>query len=53
MMVKIGIALIVVLILAVWFTRAPKRSGLENGTRITLTASGTVLYATLNDTSAA
>ncbi len=47
------IGLIVLVVLVVWFKQPPKRTGLENGTRITLTSQSMVLHATLNDTVAA
>ncbi len=50
----IFIAIIVVLAgLVFWFAQAPKRSGLENGTKITLTSEDVVIHATLNNTKAA
>ncbi len=43
----------ILVFLVIWFSRPPKRRGLENGTRITLTAGSIVLHATLNVTKAA
>ena len=50
---RLIIILLVIILLVIWFIRPPKRSGLENGTRITLTSGGKILHATLNDTKAA
>ena len=45
-----AIAILCVIGIAVYCTREPKRSGLENGTRIELIIKDTVLHATLNNT---
>lgn len=47
------IGLIVLVLVVVWFKQPPRRIGLENGTRITLTSENMVIHATLNDTEAA
>ncbi len=48
-----GIVIVIIVLLVLWFKQAPRRSGLEHGTRITLTSKYGVLHATLNHSVAA
>ncbi len=52
-MIRVLIIIAVLVLLIFWFSRPPRRSGLENGTRVTLTSGDYVLHATLNSTKAA
>ena len=49
MLIRIALTAIIILVLVIWFKQAPKRSDLENGTRIILKSGKSMLNATLNN----